>query len=181
LAQAVPGINGILSEDAIAAEGACPGALAKRSPALSIWPVTADFMRPLALPPSVGNLPRLAHFAGSTIANMTVRMAIDFFRAIARTLGEDALLLIGIDRIKDRKRLIAAYDHAQGVTTELVADRGMDRRRRALRAAARVVRQAVHATAVAAPDLANENCDSETVLVTYPHIAARYICKNDHP
>jgi dimethylhistidine N-methyltransferase len=93
-------------------------ALAKRFPALSIRPVTADFMRPLTLPSSVGNLPRLGYFAGSTIGNMTVPMAVDFLRAIAHTLGEDALLLIGIDRIKDRKRLLAAYDDAQGVTAQ---------------------------------------------------------------
>jgi L-histidine Nalpha-methyltransferase len=91
-------------------------ALAKRFPALSIHPVTADFMRPFTLPASVRNLPRFGYFAGSTIGNMTVPVAVDFLRATARTLGEDALLLIGIDRIKDTKRLIAAYDDAQGVT-----------------------------------------------------------------
>jgi L-histidine Nalpha-methyltransferase len=49
---------------------------------------------------------------------MTVPVAVEFLRTTARTLGEDALLLIGIDRIKDAKRLVAAYDDAQGVTTQ---------------------------------------------------------------
>lgn len=93
-------------------------ALAKRFPALPIWPVTADFMRPLNLPCAVRNLPRIGYFAGSTIGNMTVPAAVDFLRTTARTLGEDSLLLIGIDRIKDRERLIAAYDDAQGVTAQ---------------------------------------------------------------
>jgi L-histidine Nalpha-methyltransferase len=91
-------------------------ALAKRFTALSIHPVIADFMNPFTLPVSVRNLPRVGYFAGSTIGNMTVPVAVEFLRATARTLGKDSLLLIGIDRIKDSKRLIVAYDDAQGVT-----------------------------------------------------------------
>jgi len=91
-------------------------ALGEHFPALSICPIAADFMRPFTLPSSVRNLPRLGYFAGSTIGNMTVPVAVDFLRTTARTLGEDALLLIGIDRLKDPKRLIAAYNDAQGVT-----------------------------------------------------------------
>ncbi|HEX3845368.1 MAG TPA: L-histidine N(alpha)-methyltransferase [Steroidobacteraceae bacterium] len=93
-------------------------ALAQRFPALPIWPIAADFIRPVALPSAVRNVPRFGYFAGSTIGNMTVPVAVDFLRTIARTLGEDALLLIGIDRIKDTERLIAAYDDAQGVTAQ---------------------------------------------------------------
>jgi L-histidine N-alpha-methyltransferase len=91
-------------------------ALAKRFPALSIHPVIADFMNPFTLPAAVRSLPRVGYFAGSTIGNMTVPVAVEFLRVTARTLGEDAFLLIGIDRIKDAKRLVAAYDDAQGVT-----------------------------------------------------------------
>lgn len=93
-------------------------ALSKQFPALPIWPITADFMHSLALPSSVRSLPRLGYFAGSTIGNMAVPAAVDFLRTIGRTLGEDALLLIGIDRIKDRERLVAAYDDSQGVTAQ---------------------------------------------------------------
>jgi L-histidine Nalpha-methyltransferase len=91
-------------------------ALGKRYPALSMHPVIADFMAPFTLPAPVRNLPRVGYFAGSTIGNMTVPVAVEFLRATARTLGEDALLLIGVDRLKDAERLIAAYDDAQGVT-----------------------------------------------------------------
>ena len=94
------------------------GALAKRFPDLPIYPVIADFMEPFALPASVRNLPRVGYFAGSTIGNMNVPVAVEFLRATARTLGDDALLLVGIDRIKDAKRLVAAYDDAQGVTAQ---------------------------------------------------------------
>jgi L-histidine N-alpha-methyltransferase len=91
-------------------------ALARRFPALSIHPLIADFMAAFTLPAAVRHLPRLGYFAGSTIGNMTVPVAVEFLRATARTLGKDALLLIGVDRVKDSKRLIAAYDDAQGVT-----------------------------------------------------------------
>ena len=90
--------------------------LAKSFPTLAIHPVIADFMHPLTLPSSIKSLPRLGYFAGSTIGNMSVPVAVDFLRTTARTLGEGALLLIGIDRVKDSQRLVAAYDDAQGVT-----------------------------------------------------------------
>jgi len=90
--------------------------LAKRFPTLPIHPLVADFMDSFTLPAAVKNLPRVAYFAGSTVGNMTVPVAVEFLRSTARTLGEDAHLLIGIDRIKDPKRLVAAYDDAQGVT-----------------------------------------------------------------
>jgi L-histidine N-alpha-methyltransferase len=91
-------------------------ALAARFPALSIHPLVADFMDSFTLPAPVKNLPRVGYFAGSTIGNMTVPVGVEFLRSIARTLGEDSHLLVGIDRIKDPKRLIAAYDDAQGIT-----------------------------------------------------------------
>jgi L-histidine N-alpha-methyltransferase len=75
-------------------------------------------MEPFALPAPVRNLRRVGYFAGSTIGNMIVPVAVEFLRTIARTLGQDAFLLIGIDRIKDSRRLIAAYDDAQGITAQ---------------------------------------------------------------
>jgi L-histidine Nalpha-methyltransferase len=93
-------------------------ALAKRFPELAIHPVIADFMEPFTLPARVRNVPKVCYFAGSTIGNMTVPVAVEFLRGTARTLGKDALLLIGIDRIKDEKRLVAAYDDSQGVTAQ---------------------------------------------------------------
>jgi L-histidine Nalpha-methyltransferase len=90
--------------------------LAKRFPSLPIHPVIADFMGPFGLPAHVRDLPRVGFFAGSTIGNMTVPVAVEFLRTTARTLGDDAFLLVGIDRIKEPNRLVAAYDDAQGVT-----------------------------------------------------------------
>ncbi|GLR46581.1 L-histidine N(alpha)-methyltransferase [Sphingomonas astaxanthinifaciens] len=91
-------------------------ALQQRFPDLAIEPVEADFAKPFRLPPAVDRHPVLGFFPGSTIGNFVPASAIDLLRSFRATLGVDALLLIGVDRIKDRSRLIEAYDDAQGVT-----------------------------------------------------------------
>ena len=47
---------------------------------------------------------------------MTPLMAVDLLRAMRASLGEGALLLIGMDRIKDEAVLVSAYDDTAGVT-----------------------------------------------------------------
>jgi uncharacterized SAM-dependent methyltransferase len=61
-------------------------------------------------------MPKLGFFPGSTIGNMVARTAVDLLRSMRATLGGDALLLIGMDLVKDAAVLEAAYDDAQGVT-----------------------------------------------------------------
>ena len=85
-------------------------------PDLPVLPVEADFMRPIRLPDAVETAAKLGFFPGSTIGNLVASTAVDLLRAMKETLGEGALLLIGMDRIKDEERLLAAYDDAQGVT-----------------------------------------------------------------
>jgi dimethylhistidine N-methyltransferase len=91
-------------------------ALAQAFPGLPVHPVEADFTHPIALPTSVGDAPRLGFFPGSTIGNLTAATAIDLLRAMVGTLGEGAMLLIGMDRIKPVDVLVPAYADAQGVT-----------------------------------------------------------------
>jgi dimethylhistidine N-methyltransferase len=91
-------------------------ALAARFPGLAVLPLEADFMRPLALPREIDGLERLGFFPGSTIGNMGAAAAVDLLRAMAATLGAGAMLLIGVDRVKDPATLVAAYDDAAGVT-----------------------------------------------------------------
>lgn len=95
---------------------ASSAALASAFPGLPVIPVVGDFNGPLTLPAAIDDLPRLGFFPGSTIGNMEPDAAVDLLRAMRRLLGGDAMLLIGMDRIKDRDRLIAAYDDAAGVT-----------------------------------------------------------------
>jgi dimethylhistidine N-methyltransferase len=92
--------------------------LAEKFPGLPVLPVEADFMRRVELPAEVAALPKLGFFPGSTIGNMIARTATDLLRSMRETLGEGALLLIGMDLVKDEDVLLAAYDDAAGVTAQ---------------------------------------------------------------
>ena len=93
-------------------------ALAERFPDLAVYPVEADFMRPIDLPAEVAGLPKLGFFPGSTIGNLVARTAVDLLRAMKETLGHGSRLVIGMDRIKDVHILLGAYNDAAGVTAE---------------------------------------------------------------
>jgi len=97
---------------------ASSAALAAKFPGLPVHPVEADFMRRVELPVEVANLSKLGFFPGSTIGNMIARTATDLLRSMRETLGEGALLLIGMDLVKDEDVLLAAYDDAAGVTAQ---------------------------------------------------------------
>lgn len=90
--------------------------LAAKYPGLPVYPVEADFMRRVELPAEIAALPKLGFFPGSTIGNMIARTATDLLRSMRETLGEGALLLVGMDLVKDETALVAAYDDAAGVT-----------------------------------------------------------------
>jgi dimethylhistidine N-methyltransferase len=97
---------------------AAAGDLAAKFPGLPVHPVEADFMRQVALPDEVADLPKLGFFPGSTIGNMVPATAVDLLRSMRATLGDGSRLLIGMDLIKDAAVLEAAYDDAAGVTAE---------------------------------------------------------------
>jgi len=90
--------------------------LAGARPGLRVVPVQGDFTQPLTLPP----LPRplIGFFSGSTIGNFGHLTAVNLLRSFRETLGEGALLVIGIDTRKNPHLLEAAYDDAAGVTGE---------------------------------------------------------------
>jgi dimethylhistidine N-methyltransferase len=90
--------------------------LAQRYPDLPITPVEADFTRPVDLPREVRGKPSLGFFPGSTIGNLSPAPAVDLLRAMRATLGDDGMLLIGMDLVKERSVLTAAYDDRAGVT-----------------------------------------------------------------
>ncbi|MFL6800977.1 MAG: L-histidine N(alpha)-methyltransferase [Sphingomicrobium sp.] len=92
--------------------------LRRQFPSLEVIPVVADFARPFALPGGIEHLPKLGFFPGSTIGNFVPRSATDLLRQFRALLGDGALLLIGMDRVKPVERLIAAYDDPEGVTAQ---------------------------------------------------------------
>jgi len=90
--------------------------LASAFPGLPVLPLEADFMHAVTLPRRVAGLAKLGFFPGSTIGNMVPRSGIDLLRGMIATMGEGAMLLIGMDRVKGEEVLVPAYDDAAGVT-----------------------------------------------------------------
>lgn len=91
-------------------------ALSANFPGLPVLPVEADFTQPLELSEEIADLPRLGFFPGSTIGNLIARTGVDLLRTMRASLGTGAMLLIGMDRVKDVETLLAAYDDVAGVT-----------------------------------------------------------------
>ncbi len=90
--------------------------LQRRLPWLTVLPLVADFMQPLALPEAVQRLQHLGFFPGSTIGNLDPDAAAQFLANARETLGGHAQFLVGADLRKDPAILLPAYDDAAGVT-----------------------------------------------------------------
>lgn len=90
--------------------------LRKEFPALAIEPVIADFMHPFELPAVASGKARVGFFPGSTIGNLEPHDASAFLRHAGAILGDNALLIIGVDLVKDAEVLNAAYNDKAGVT-----------------------------------------------------------------
>lgn len=85
-------------------------------PKLAVLPVAADFTKPFDLPAKVRALPRVGFFPGSTIGNFEPLAAVAFLRNAARILGCGAVLIVGVDLVKDAEVLRAAYNDSAGIT-----------------------------------------------------------------
>ncbi|MEV0999341.1 L-histidine N(alpha)-methyltransferase [Nonomuraea sp. NPDC050202] len=101
--------------DAVTLESAAHR-LAGRYPGLAVRAVCADFERHLALLPRNGR--RMVAFLGGTIGNLEPAARAVFLKELRATLRAGDTFLLGADLVKDRGRLVAAYDDAAGVTAE---------------------------------------------------------------
>jgi len=91
--------------------------LAPAFPGVEMLGVITDFTLGLALRPDLVELPTTFFYPGSSIGNFTPDDALLFLQAIERHCEVPGSgLLIGVDTIKDRVRLDAAYDDSLGVT-----------------------------------------------------------------
>jgi dimethylhistidine N-methyltransferase len=90
--------------------------LQKDFPRLEVYPVTADFTTPFALPDQVKTMPKVGFFPGSTLGNFEPHEACRFLRSARDILGEGAQMLIGVDLEKNERMLYDAYNDAAGVT-----------------------------------------------------------------
>jgi L-histidine N-alpha-methyltransferase len=83
-------------------------------PGLNIHAVIGDFAAHLDRIPRFGR--QLVIFLGGTIGNFLPGDRQAFLRAVAALLQPGDGFLLGMDLVKDRSELVAAYDDAQGVT-----------------------------------------------------------------
>jgi L-histidine N-alpha-methyltransferase len=91
-------------------------AIQREYPGVEVEAVCGDFEQHLDEIPRVGR--RLIAFLGSTIGNLTAQPRAQFLAALADTLRPGDTLLLGTDLVKDRGRLIRAYDDSAGVTAK---------------------------------------------------------------
>jgi dimethylhistidine N-methyltransferase len=85
-------------------------------PELRLDPIVADFTRPFVLPAAnQGKTRRVGFFPGSTIGNFSPEESIAFLKTVSGIVRGGGLL-IGVDLIKDRRILDAAYNDSRGVT-----------------------------------------------------------------
>jgi dimethylhistidine N-methyltransferase len=93
-------------------------ALRRKFPKLAVLPVDADFCKPFDLPAEIAALPRAGFFPGSTIGNFEPHEASTLLRNAGRILGLDAAFVVGVDLVKDRAVLNAAYNDQAGITAK---------------------------------------------------------------
>jgi L-histidine N-alpha-methyltransferase len=83
---------------------------------LPVHAVVGDFHRHLDRIPSEGR--RLIAFLGGTVGNLDSGQRRRFLFDLNCTMAANDCLLLGTDLLKDRDRIVAAYDDAAGVTAE---------------------------------------------------------------
>lgn len=88
----------------------------QRFPQIEMTGLGMDFSAGLNLPAAVRPARRVFFYAGSSIGNFSPQQALAFLRRMREACAEDGGLLIGVDLIKDKAILDAAYDDALGVT-----------------------------------------------------------------
>jgi dimethylhistidine N-methyltransferase len=90
--------------------------LERRFPALHVHPILGNFNDEVAYPFDLRSRPKVGFFPGSTIGNLTRAEATELLAGMARALGPDGRLIIGVDLKKDPHTLVAAYNDGAGVT-----------------------------------------------------------------
>jgi len=90
--------------------------LSQRFTHIKMTGVGLDFSSTLHLPDAVQRDKRVFFYPGSSIGNFTPEEAVTFFKKLRAACNLDGGLLIGVDLIKEKHILDAAYDDALGVT-----------------------------------------------------------------
>ncbi|MCG7997011.1 MAG: L-histidine N(alpha)-methyltransferase [Candidatus Thiodiazotropha taylori] len=92
--------------------------LAAEYPWLPVHAACVDYSHSLPLPDEAPDCPRLVFFPGSSLGNFDRTEAEAFLKMVREIMGEEGMLLIGLDTKKSECVLNAAYNDAAGVTAE---------------------------------------------------------------
>jgi dimethylhistidine N-methyltransferase len=92
--------------------------LAREYPWLPVHAVCVDYTHSLPIPEQAPDAPRLMFFPGSSLGNFDPEEASGFLGMVRHTLGDDGMLLIGVDTKKRESVLSAAYNDEAGMTAE---------------------------------------------------------------
>jgi L-histidine N-alpha-methyltransferase len=88
--------------------------LASTYDGVEVHAVAGDFRHHLGAIPAGGR--RLIAFLGGTIGNLVPAARSRFLADLVASMAAGDTFLVGTDLVKDRRRLVAAYDDAAGVT-----------------------------------------------------------------
>ena len=116
----IPGLAGYVPIDISAEHLARSSAsLKKEYPTLNIYPLATDYTKDFELPQINNPYDHIAaYYPGSTIGNFKPNDAKDFLKRIAKIIGKNGGMIIGVDLKKDRKIIEAAYNDKRGVTAD---------------------------------------------------------------
>lgn len=90
--------------------------IAEEYAGLRVQAVVGDFLTHLDRIPTTGR--RLVAFLGGTIGNLAPSQRAQFLSSLRATMDRQDSLLLGTDLVKDRRRIVAAYDDAAGITAQ---------------------------------------------------------------
>ena len=90
--------------------------LQEEYPNIAIVPIQVDYTKPFELPDFPNECHRVVFFPGSTIGNFTQQKVIDFLKVVHGLIEDNGAFFLGVDLIKDREVLKAAYNDHEGIT-----------------------------------------------------------------
>jgi len=116
----IPGLAGYVPID-ISAEHLARSSesLKNKYPSLNIYSLAADYTKDFELPSINNPYDHIAaYYPGSTIGNFKPDEARKFLKRIAKIVGKNGGMIIGVDLKKDKKIIEAAYNDKKGVTAD---------------------------------------------------------------
>ena len=82
----------------------------------AVYSICVDYTKKFDIPLQMNSANRVAFFPGSSIGNFSRPKAKQFLKVVGEVTGSDSLLILGVDRRKDKDLIEKAYNDSRGVT-----------------------------------------------------------------